>query len=86
MATIILSDLDDHMVDQARAVAAAQGGSLEDELRRLIETRAQDAEADRRRRGEIAAASMKAFAQRMHAKYGPCPSTVEMIREERDSW
>lgn len=86
MATIILTDLDDRLVDQARKGVEALGGSLEDELRRLVEQRAREADADQRRRAEEAIASMKAYAERMHAKYGPLPPTSEMLRQERESW
>lgn len=86
MATIILPDLDEQVLDQARSVVAASGGSLDEELRLLVEARAREAKADRRQLAEAGAAAMKAYAESMHAKYGPFPDSTELLRQERESW
>lgn len=86
MVTIILADLDERLVSQARQGAESRGGTLEEELRVLIEERAREGEADRRRRAREAMAELKRHAEQMEAQYGPFPDSTEILRQERHSW
>lgn len=85
MATVIIPDLDDATLEQARANAVAQGGTLEAELRSIIEERGRT-EADDRRRTDEALAEMKAYREQLFRKYGSFPDSTEAIRREREEW
>jgi plasmid stability protein len=74
MATIIIRNLDDEVVERLRLQARLRGVSVEEEARRVL------AEGTRVSRSEIAerAAAIRA-RQRLHRSLG-----VELIREDRE--
>jgi plasmid stability protein len=74
MATIIIRNLDDEVVERLRLQARLRGVSVEEETRRVL------AEGTRVSRSEIAerAAAIRA-RQRPHRSPG-----IELIREERE--
>lgn len=86
MASIIIPGIDDEALRRARAEAEARGGSLEADLRAMIEERSRATEAARRARAEKAMAPMREYRERIFAKYGPMPNTTEWLREDRAAW
>lgn len=74
MATATVRNVDDKDYAALAEIAAANGRSISEELRALI------AEAARRRRLEVLVAQIKPM---------PLPegmTTLDLLREERDSW
>jgi len=80
MAQILVRGIDDEAMRAFREQARARGVSTEQAVRELIETAAREGArlADWYTRAG-------ALRERIRARYGELPSSVEMLREDRDS-
>lgn len=80
MAQIVVRGIDDEAMQAFREQARARGVSTEQAVRELIETAAREAarQADWYVRAEV-------LRERIRTQYGTLPSSLEMIREDRDS-
>ncbi|MEI6643005.1 MAG: ribbon-helix-helix protein, CopG family [Novosphingobium sp.] len=80
MATATARNVDDKDYAALTAMAAANGRSISEELRALI------AEAARRRRLEELMAQMREIRERNPFRMPDGKTSLDLLREERDSW
>ncbi|MEQ1724869.1 MAG: hypothetical protein ABL882_02960 [Sphingopyxis sp.] len=80
MATALARNVDDKDYAQLGEGAAENGRSISEELRLLI------TEYARKRRGAKLAAEMKAFRKQHPITLPPGMTSLDLLREERDSW
>jgi plasmid stability protein len=78
VAEVKIRKLDDWVIETHRAIAAADGISLEEELRRVV------TEAALKPQREFARKA-RAIQEELRAKYGVMPDSTSLIREDRDS-
>lgn len=86
MATVTVHDVDDGALDRLRILLAKTGGSVEDEIRSMIEQRAGLDGLERRRRAEEAIEGLRAYREGLRDKHGTFPDSVDWLRQERESW
>jgi plasmid stability protein len=77
MADVKIRRLEDWVVDTHRALAEADGISLEEELRRVV------TEAALKPQHEFAR-KVRALKDQLRQKYGEMPDSTPLIREDRD--
>jgi plasmid stability protein len=77
MADVKIRKLEDWVVETHRALAEAEGISLEEELRRVVTEAALKPQHD-------FALKVRALQEDLQAKYGIMPDSTPLIREERD--
>jgi plasmid stability protein len=77
MADVKIRRLEDWVVDTHRALAEADGISLEEELRRVV------TEAALKPQHEFAR-KVRALKDQLREKYGEMPDSTPLIREDRD--
>ena len=75
MATLTIRQLDDAVYDRLKARARENHRSLEAEVREILDERSRHSEAVDR---------LRAFHERMVAKNGYLPDSVDLIRQMRD--
>ena len=80
MATATVRNVDDKDYAALAEIAAANGRSISEELRALI------AEAARRRRLEALLSQMREMRERNPLRLPEGMTTLDLLREERDSW
>ncbi len=80
MATALARNVDDKDYAQLGEGAAENNRSISEELRILI------AEYARKRRGAKLAAELKAFRKKHPIALPPGMTSLDLLREERDSW
>ena len=80
MATATARKVDDKDYAYLSEGAAENGRSISEELRALI------AEYARRRKGAKIAAELKAFRKKHPITLPPGMTSLDLLREERDSW
>lgn len=80
MATATARNVDDKDYAALVATANENGSSISDELRALI------AELARRRRGKELVAELKAFREKSNWTLPDGMTSLDLLREERDSW
>jgi len=79
MAQIVVRGIDDEAMQAFREQARSRGVSTEQAVRELIERAAREGsrQADWYTRADV-------LRERIRAKYGTLPLSMEMIREDRD--
>jgi macrodomain Ter protein organizer (MatP/YcbG family) len=80
MATATARNVDDRDYAVLGEMAQENGRSISEELRTLI------AEATRRRKVKKVVADMRALAQRNPLRLPDGMTSLDLLREERDSW
>jgi plasmid stability protein len=80
MATATARNVDDKDYAALVATANENGSSISDELRALI------AELARKRRGKELVAELKAFREKSNWTLPDGMTSLDLLREERDSW
>lgn len=80
MATVTARNVDDRDYAELNELAEKNQRSVSAELRALI------AEAVQRQRAEKIVAEMRAFRQRNPLKLPEGMTSLDLLREERDSW
>lgn len=80
MATATARNVDDKDYAALVATANENGSSISDELRLLI------AELARKRRGKELVAELKAFRDKSNWTLPEGMTSLDLLREERDSW
>lgn len=80
MATATVRNVDDKDYAALVATANENGRSISDELRTLI------AELARKRRGKQLVAELKAMREKHPITLPPGMTSLDLLREERDSW
>jgi macrodomain Ter protein organizer (MatP/YcbG family) len=80
MATATARNVDDRDYAVLSEMAQENGRSISEELRTLI------AEATRRRKVKKVVADMRALAQRNPLRLPDGMTSLDLLREERDSW
>ncbi len=80
MATITARKVDDRDYALLSEAAAENGRSISEELRLLI------AEHARKRRAQAAVADLKALRDRIGLTLPEGMTSLDLLREERDSW
>ncbi len=80
MATATARNVDDKDYAALVATANENGSSISDELRALI------AELARKRRGKELVAELKVFREKSNWTLPDGVTSLDLLREERDSW
>lgn len=80
MATATARNVDDKDYAALVATANENGSSISDELRALI------AELARKRRGKELVAELKAFREKSNWTLPDGMTSLDLLRQERDSW
>lgn len=80
MATATARNVDDKDYAALVATANENGSSISDELRALI------AELARKRRGKELVAELRAFREKSNWTLPDGMTSLDLLREERDSW
>lgn len=80
MGTLTVRNVDDGLLARTTEAARRNNRSLSAEVRELM------AESDRKRRVEKLLAEMHAFRKRNPLKLPEGMTSLDLLREERDSW
>ncbi len=80
MGTLTVRNIEDDLLARTAAAAKRNNRSLSAEVRALM------AESDRKRRVEKLLAEMREFRERNPLKLPEGMTSLDLLREERDSW